>query len=106
MKLRKPLRRNDAMIARRCVEDSHGRPVTRILNVPDARSITEACWLGSVSHLSKPALCRTSIVYCAVEPGIVRQRRVSDAGFVPSHCWLTGLTSVALGAGTESHRVQ
>src|SRR4051794_13783494 len=106
MKLRKPLRRNDATIARRCVEAIDGRPVTRILNVPVARSITDACWLGSVSHLSKPALCRTSIVYWPVESGIVRQRRVSDAGLVPSHCWLTGLTSVALGAGTESHSVQ
>ena len=46
----------------------------------------------------------SSIVYCAVEPGTVRQVRVSLPA--PSHCRLIGLVSVAFGAGALSHRVQ
>src|SRR4051812_16777746 len=104
MKFRNPLRRNVATMLRRCVLVAAGRPVVRILNVPVARSITEACLAGSGSHAVYPEVCRISIVYWAGDSGIERHRRVS--GRAPSHCWLTGLSSPAFGAGTESHLVQ
>ncbi len=51
-----------------------------------------------------PGAGSSSIVYCALEPGIVRQLRGSVPE--PDHAWFTGLGSLPEGGGTLVHLVQ
>ncbi len=104
-KSRNDLRRNVALIERRRFEVAFGRPVTRILNVPELGSIMLP-WLPS-TQLVDPAAGSSSIVYCAGEPATLRHLR----GSVPfcsalGHTWLTGLFSLPFGAATLVHFVQ
>ena len=75
------------MIVRRTEEVELGRPVTRMRREPVCGSITLAALFST--HCVKPGAGTSSIVYCAVDPGIVRQR----AGVVPG--WLTGVGAAA-----------
>ena len=75
------------------------RPVTRMVRFPFG-SIIEY-WLFCTQP-GKPGAGTSSTAYSASSPGSLRQMRGSEP--TPSHFWLTGADSVALGAGTLVQR--
>ena len=98
------MRRNVALIVRRSFDVAFGRPVTRILNVPELGSIMLA-WLPSTQLVAGEA-GSSSIVYCAVEPATLRHLRGSVPLCGLGHTWFTGLFSLPFGAATLVHFVQ
>ena len=87
---------------RRSLLPARGRPVERMRKPPVEAWIIVA-WLPTV-HCGLPFAGSSSIVYWIPDPGTLRQRRGSAP--TPFQAWLTGWSSVPLGAGTVVQRVQ
>ena len=79
------------------------RPVARMRNVPDEPSSIDSWAVAPGTHLS-PAAGSSSIVYCDLPSGIVRQRRVSGWFGSDGLGWLTGLGSDGVGPVAVSHK--
>lgn len=93
------MRRNVATIER-FTPPTRSWPVERILKVPVSPSIIVAAGVA-VEQAGAPLTGSSSIVYCALDPGIAIHLRGSPAGLVPFQGSLT-----ACGAAPVVHFAQ